>query len=308
MSTPDTTIVAAPIPPLEWPTLLLALALLAGFLALTWFHATMPWWLFVALGAVLASWYGSLQHELIHGHPTRRAGLNAALGFAPLALWLPYPRYRDTHLVHHRDERLTDPIDDPESRYCTPQAWAALGPLGRSIVATQGTLLGRLTLGPAWAIGGFLLAELRAVRDGDAALARVWLGHALALAPLLVWIFAVCGVPAWLYLLAFVQAGTALSLIRSFAEHRARPEIAHRTAIVENSRVLGPLFLFNNLHVAHHRWPHLPWYRLPAAYRAHRDALVAENGGLVYNGYGELFRRFLLRSHDRVVHPLGRAP
>lgn len=308
MSSADRALADAPIAAIEWPTLALAAALIGGFLALTWFHAAMPWWLFTVLGAVLAAWYGSLQHEVIHGHPTRHAAFNAALGFLPIALWLPYPRYRDTHLVHHRDARLTDPIDDPESRYCTPEAWATLGPIARAIVAAQTTLLGRLTLGPAWAIGTFLLAEGRAIRAGDAALARIWLGHAAALVPLLAWVFGVCGVPAWLYLLAFVQCGTSLSLIRSFAEHRAVADVAGRTAIVENSRLLGPLFLFNNLHVAHHAWPHVPWYRLPALYRARRDELVAANGGLVYDGYGDMFRRFLLRGHDRPVHPLGRAP
>ena len=296
------------VPAIEWPTLALAAALHAAFLALTWFHAAIPWWLFAALGAWIAAWYGSLQHELIHGHPTRNATFNAALGFLPIWLWLPYPRYRDTHLVHHRDERLTDPIDDPESRYVTPAAWARLGPLGRLIVHTQTTLLGRLTLGPAWAIGTFLWSELRAMARGDAALARIWLVHAAAIVPVLIWVFAICAVPVWLYLLAIVQGGTALSLIRSFAEHRAEAAVARRTAIVENSRILGTLFLFNNLHVAHHRWPQLPWYRLPAIYRAHRDELVASNGGLVYDGYADLFRRYLLRPHDRPIHRLGRAP
>lgn len=293
---------------IEWPTLALAVSLHAAFLALTWFHAAMAWWLFAVLGAWIAAWYGSLQHELIHGHPTRSATVNAALGFAPIWLWLPYPRYRDTHLVHHRDARLTDPIDDPESRYVTPEAWARLGPLGRFIVHTQTTLLGRLTLGPAWAIGNFLWSDLRAIARGDAVLARIWLVHAIALIPVLIWVFAICGVPLWLYLLAFVQGGTALSLIRSFAEHRAAADVARRTAIVENSRVFGVLFLFNNLHVAHHRWPQLPWYRLPAQYRAHRAELVAGNGGLVYDGYGDLFRRFFLRPHDHPIHRHGRAP
>jgi fatty acid desaturase len=116
-------------------------------------------------------------------------------------------------------------------------------------------------------------------------------------------VFAVCEVPAWLYLLGVVQGGTALSLLRAFAEHRAAHEVAHRTAIVENSTLFGPLFLFNNLHVAHHRWPHVPWYRLPALYAANREALHAANAGLVYDGYGEVFRRFLVAAHDHPVHP-----
>ena len=132
--------------------------------------------------------------------------------------------------------------------------------------------------------------------------------HTVTLVPILFWIFWICGVPAWLYLLGIVQGGLALTLIRSFAEHRAAGPVRQRIAIVENSRVLGPLFLFNNLHAAHHRWPQAPWYRLPALHRAHRAALIAENGNLVYAGYADLFRRFLLSAHDTPVHPLDRAP
>ncbi|MBM3526067.1 MAG: fatty acid desaturase [Alphaproteobacteria bacterium] len=302
------TTATAPVPTIEWPTVALAIVIYGGILSLTWFHAALPWWLFLMLGAWLSAWFGSLQHEIIHGHPTRMTALNAALGYAPFWLWLPYPRYSDTHLTHHRDARLTDPLDDPESRYWTADDWQALGPIGRAIVAAQATLLGRLTLGPPWAIGYFLWTEARTIANGNRALAGIWLWHAVALVPVLVWVFAICGVPAWLYVAAFVQGGLALTLIRSFAEHRAERDVSRRTAVVENSRILGPLFLFNNLHAAHHRWPHLPWYRLPALYAAHRDELVAGNGGLVYAGYGEVFRRFLVKPHDAPMHPLGRAP
>ena len=40
----------------------------------------------------------------------------------PLALWIPYESYRISHLMHHRDDRLTDPLDDPESYYWMPDA------------------------------------------------------------------------------------------------------------------------------------------------------------------------------------------
>ncbi len=296
------------LPAIEWPTLALVLAIHGGWLVLTWFHAAMPWWLFLPLAAWLSAWWGSAQHEILHGHPTRHHALNTALALPPYWLWLPYARYRDTHLIHHRDERLTDPLDDPESRYWTAASWHALGALGRAIVATQASLAGRLTIGPLWVIGRFLCTEFAQLRAGDRALAMIWLAHAAALVPVLAWVFVICGVPAWLYLAGFVQGGLMLTLIRSFAEHRAMSVIGERTATVENSYVLGPLFLFNNLHVAHHRWPGVPWYRLPALHSAHRAALRTWNGGLVYDGYRDLFRRYLFRGHDTPVHPLDRAP
>ncbi len=71
--------------------------------------------------------------------------------------------------------------------------------------------------------------------------------------------------------------------------------------------MFGLLFLHNNLHAAHHADPTVPWYRLPAWYRRNRAALVAANGGLVYDGYLDVARRFLLATHDTPAHPQGRA-
>ena len=43
----------------------------------------------------------------------------------------------------------------------------------------------------------------------------------------------------------------------------------------ENATLLGPVFLFNNLHVAHHTKPALPWYKIPDYYAADRDEMIA---------------------------------
>jgi hypothetical protein len=81
--------------------------------------------------------------------------------------------------------------------------------------------------------------------------------------------------------------------------------VLERTAIVENAPILGLLYLYNNLHAVHHERPVMPWYDIPRWYRANRDRLVRENGGMVYDGYRDVARRFLLREHDAVAHPFG---
>lgn len=293
---------------LEWPTLGLVLGCYAAWLALVLGHAALPLWLWLPLAGFLGALWGSVQHELIHGHPTRRRALNDALGTPPIWLWLPYARYRQSHLTHHRDERLTDPLDDPESRYWTPEAWARLHPVAQALARAQGTLAGRLAIGPFWVVWRFWRGEMAALRRGNPAAARIWARHALWVAMLLGFALGVAGMPLWQYLAGFVWLGTAAALIRSFAEHRAHEEAAKRTAIVENSPFFGFLFLNNNLHVAHHLWPAVAWYRLPALYRARRAELIARNGGLVYDGYAEVFRKFLLRPHHQPVHPTGRVP
>lgn len=294
--------------PVEWPTLSLIVGTYAAWLALTWFHAVLPVLLVAPAGALLIALHSSLQHEMLHGHPTRSRRVNRLLATPPLSLWLPFESYRITHLLHHRDERLTDPLDDPESRYWTDEDWARLGPIGRFLVAAQQTLLGRLVFGPGWSVGRYLAGEARAVWRNEGAARRIWRAHALHLVPVLVWLVFVAKMDLVFYVLAIVYPGTSILLIRSFAEHRAESSVVERTAIVEKSHLLGPLFLFNNLHAVHHAWPTLPWYRIPALYRDNRERFVAENGGLVYHSYLDVARRFLLRPHDAPTHPLGRAP
>jgi fatty acid desaturase len=301
----------APTPPLlpfEWPTVALAAGIYGGWLVLTWWHEQVPLALLVAAGAWLVCWHSSLQHEVLHGHPTRHAQLNRALALPPLALWLPFDRYRALHLKHHHDERLTDPLDDPESRYHSRETWAALGAVGQRLVRAQSTLIGRLTIGPFWAIGRFLAAELTAVRHGDSGRRAIWLQHLIGVAAIIAWLVFVCRMNVGLYLAAFVLPGTALMLVRSFAEHRADAEVGRRTAVVEDFGPLAWLYLFNNLHAAHHAHPRVAWYRLPALYRAGRCDFVNAARGPFYSGYGDVFRRFLFRPHDQPVHPLGRIP
>lgn len=284
----------------EWPTLALAGLIYGLWLAATFYWRTLPWPALALIGGVSVAWQMSLQHEVIHNHPTRWRAFNRALAIWPLALWLPYEIYRVSHLQHHNDSRLTDPLDDPESYYFTPPQWQALRPLGRALWRAQSTLAGRLALGPALAMVRLWAAELRRRDRRQAAI----LGrHALGAAAVLIWVIGVCGMPLWLYFWAFVYVGTALALVRSFAEHRAESQVERRTAIVERSFLLGPLFLFNNLHAVHHLRASLPWYDIPRWYRLNRAAIVELNGGLVYRSYFDVARRYLWRPHDSALHP-----
>jgi fatty acid desaturase len=130
-----------------------------------------------------------------------------------------------------------------------------------------------------------------------------WATHLVGCAAVLIWVVGVCKMSPWVYL-GIVYPGISLSQLRSFAEHRANESLTERTAIVENAPLLGLLFLFNNLHVVHHEHPNLPWYRIPGFYRKHRETLIAKNGGIVYDSYLDVMRRFLFRAHDDPVHPL----
>jgi fatty acid desaturase len=287
----------------EWPTFALALVIYAGWLAVSWWWRELPASLLVILGGWLLAWHGSLQHETIHGHPTRLRWLNKAFGFPPLGLCLPYELYRRSHLRHHRNSHLTDPVEDPESAYLTARAWRRLGPVGRALQRASLTLGGRILLGPILIVVRLLKRELVRLAAGNRKRRRIWIHHLTAVSAILGWVALVCHMPLWIYVSAFVYPGMALTQLRAFAEHRWAADPAHRTAIVEAS-LFGILFLHNNLHAVHHALPQLPWYRLPAVYRAARAEFLRDNGGLLYHGYADVARRFLWRLHDVAVHPL----
>lgn len=293
------------LPAVELPTLLLIVATYAAWLAATSAYRLAPLWLVAPVVAVILTLHSSLQHEILHGHPTRWRALNGLLGVVPLSLWLPYRRYRDLHLTHHINDRLTDPHDDPETNYWNPDDWARLGPLGRGLVRLQLTLAGRILIGPFWRIPRFLYRDLRFLIRNERRARAYWPEHLLWCVPVLLWVKLACGMPIWIYVLAMVIPGNAILGIRSFAEHRARPAVRERTAIVEGSWLLGPLFLFNSLHALHHEEPLMPWYQYHARYRVTRDQLVRANGGLVYSSYLDVARRYLFRPHDVPVHPAG---
>jgi len=293
---------------IEIPTVLIALLAYGGWCAVTLMYGRWPLWIVAPVGAVLVTLHGSLQHEVVHGHPTRWGWVNRLVAIVPLSIWLPYDSYRASHTAHHIDERLTDPLDDPESWYWTAEDWARLSPLTRAVVRISQTLAGRVTIGVYWAIGRYLHAEWRAFLANRKGVRALWLEHLLWCIPVIVWVKVVCGMPLSIYMLAIAIPGTSITLIRSFAEHRARPAFRERIAIVEGSWILGPVFLFNNLHALHHEAPWIPWYEYPARYRRIRERLIAENGGLVYRTYFDVTWRYLLRPHDSPLHPTDRVP
>jgi fatty acid desaturase len=293
---------------IEWPTLLLILAVFSGWLAVTYYYTLLPTWIVVVAGVLLVTLHGSLQHEMVHGHPTRWQDVNRALGMVPLSLWLPFERYRQTHRIHHNDERLTDPLDDPESFYWTPEEWARVGPFSRLFLRVEQTLAGRVIIGCFWRIARFLRAEFLGVVRNERDLQAIWMEHLLWCVPVVLWLHVICGMPIWFYVVALVIPANGIQLIRSFAEHRARPSARERIAVVEGSWILGPLFLFNNLHSLHHESPGIPWYQYHRHYRQVRERLLRENGGLVYDTYFDVARRFLFRPHDGHMHPTGRVP
>ncbi len=79
---------------MEWPTVAVAAAIASGLTATVALHEHLPAVAEVVVIGLLAAWYNSLQHEVIHGHPTPWQAINTAIAIAPLGLVVPFRRYR----------------------------------------------------------------------------------------------------------------------------------------------------------------------------------------------------------------------
>ncbi len=286
---------------IEWPTIVLAVVVYAVLGALVWLHASLPWWVILPIGAYCAALHTSLQHEVLHGHPTGNRIFNEALVFIFPTMWLPYQRYKDTHLQHHNNQHLTDPAKDPESFYLLPDDWAAMPGLKRSLFHFNHTLAGRMLIGPAVGIVRFWSAEFVDILRGDREKAKAWAVFALSCVSVLAYVIW-CGMPVWYYLLLIAYPGISLALVRSYCEHQAAEVVDHRTILVECSPFWSLLFLNNNLHVAHHERPSLAWYKLPAYYQAERDMLLARNNGYRMS-YAQIFWRYFFRAKEPLSYP-----
>jgi fatty acid desaturase len=288
---------------IDGPTWIVAFVLYSAWFLLVWYHASLPWYAIMPVGAYLTAWHFSLQHEAIHSFRGVPKWLRFAVVFPPLGLWFPFPLYRKSHRTHHRDEDLAVPGVDTESYYVRKEDWDRMGAVWHAILMFNQTLLGRLAIGPLLRLRLLVIREIRRVRSGDRSHLPHWAIHVVAVALLFWFISGVCKFPWWQYVLLVAYPGMSLGLLRAFYEHRAAAAAAERTASVESNFVFGMLFLYNNLHVVHHRNPAMPWYEIPRYYRQNKDALLQANGQFVFSGYGVLARKFLLVPVFKPVHP-----
>jgi fatty acid desaturase len=276
-----------------------AVGIAAGFATVLLRHESLPTPVVVIALALLGAWYNSLQHEVVHGHPTPWRRVNTALAAAPLGLVVPFTVYRETHLAHHRADPLTDPDIDPESFYVSAATWSRCGPVRRAGLRAMRTLAGRMVLGPPVAA----VQWWRRVIAGPPARIAT---HVAAVAVILLGVRA-SGLAVGVYVLGVAWAGGALSLLRSFAEHR-QSDSGTSSAIVHAGWFLSLLFLNNNLHHTHHARPGVPWYGLPDVHARIGGDRVAAAGAGLYGGYGEISRRYLFRPFDELVsRPAGEA-
>ena len=281
----------------EWPTIFLFIATYILWITITLWHSQLPAIVVVVTLVYLVTLHSSLQHEVIHGHPTPWNSVNTALAFPALGLAVPYERYELLHLQHHRNWLLTDPYEDSESYFLSAKQWSRCSGLQQTLFNWHNTLVGRLVLGPILMLIRWTGAEIKLARTNHT-IKYSWLKHTFSAICVAVWLL-LCDMSLLFYCVFVAYPAISLLMLRAFTEHLPEENVADRSAVVESNIVMQLLYLNNNFHRVHHDHPEVPWYQLASLYRTHYKHKVNN----VYSGYGELFRRYAFTRRFPVAHP-----
>lgn len=284
----------------EWRTLLVVFAVYGlTVLTVVRYEVLTPWLAIPMLG-VLGAWHLSMQHEVLHGHPFKNQGLNDAIGGIPVTLWIPYLAFKKDHHEHHLSD-LTNPALDNESYYVSQEQWDKAGRIRRAAWTANRTILFRMFVWTIVSTITYVLTVLkRAVRGEQGDRLAVML-HVVGVV-FVVYLVSLSSMPLWQFALGTVYGGRILNAIRPFPEHKYQSGVETRTAMIMAGPFMSLLMLNNNLHVAHHEEPGVPWYRYDKLMHRVNAVERARDAGVLYEGgYAEIFRRFSFTPVDSPV-------
>ena len=284
----------------EWKTLGVIVAVYGLTVLTVVRYDVLTVWLAVPLLAVLGAWHLSMQHEVLHGHPFKNQFLNDAIGSIPVTLWIPYLAFKKDHHEHHKSD-LTNPELDNESYYVTQEQWDDAGPIRRAAWTANRTILFRMFV---WTIVSTIsyvtLVLKRAIRNEQGDRLAVAL-HIVGVASV-VYLVSLSSMPLWQFALGTVYGGRILNAIRPFPEHKYQSGVETKTAMIMAGPVMSLLMLNNNLHIAHHDDPKIPWYRVNEFSKRVNAVERAREAGVLYEGgYAEVFRKFSFTPVDSPV-------
>jgi fatty acid desaturase len=284
----------------EWRTLAVVIAVYGLTVLTVLRYDVLTPWLAVPMLAVLGAWHLSMQHEVLHGHPFKNQFLNDAIGGIPVTLWIPYLAFKKDHHEHHLSD-LTNPALDNESYYVSQEQWDKAGRIRRAAWTANRTILFRMFVWTIVSTITYVLSVLkRAVRGEKGDRLAVAL-HVVGLV-FVVYLVSLSSMPLWQFALGTTYGGRILNAIRPFPEHKYQSGVETRTAMIMAGRFMSLLMLNNNLHVAHHDEPGVPWYRYDTLMQRVNAVQRARDAGVLYEGgYAEVFRRFSFTPVDSPV-------
>ena len=251
---------------------------------------------------IILTFHGSVQHEILHGHPTRYQGFNDLLAYPSLALWSPYLVYKSSHLKHHEDINLTIPNVDPESYFISKDEWDMLGGYRQKLAEFNMTLLGRLILGPFWYFIALKKEFVMSFKKVFSINFLIWFSHEVFVVVLLYFIWSFFNIHFLVYIGCAYMA-QALTMLRSFYEHRPSSNPNHRSIIMHTSLLMRILFLNNSYHFVHHKNPNMSWHQIPREYKSNSEKYKQSNSYFLEKGYFTWFKKYLFKPVDKPKHP-----
>lgn len=245
-----------------WPTLALFLAAAAvhALAAYAGIAGYAPAWLCVLVCGVMAYAQFTPLHDAVHKGLSKRPWLNEAVGCLSGAyIFTPFEPFRLNHLTHHA--HTNDPDRDPDF-WVNGKTWLGLALRCATLLEYHHFAYFKLNarLGRALVTGLGELFLFWAVFAGFC-----WAGYAKEVV---------------LYWFLPAKLGTAaLGLLFDYWPHRPHTERGRMrdTAVIE-PRFFDPFFLGQNVHLIHHLFPTIPWYRYRSALRALEPGIRAEGG------------------------------
>ncbi|HEV2569144.1 fatty acid desaturase [Sphingomonas sp.] len=256
-------------PRVAWPTLTFAALLLlvqAGLLALGIAGNLSPWWLTLPLGLCAYLSY-TPAHEAIHRNIVRSRRfdpVNRLIGWwSALSTGMSWPLLLRTHLAHHTH---TNAPEDPDA--------FVQGSLPRLFALAALSVGTNLIPVPIWGlIYGKKVPNLGYLDGWKVMSAAEWRQHQIAhtLTCLGVWslIFAGQGAAVFaLYVVPATMGRLLMGIFLSWLPHRPFTSgDRYRTATIRNGRLLALVSMGHSLHLVHHLWPRVPFYRYGKLYR-----------------------------------------
>ena len=263
-----------------WPTILLALVAFAGHVLVAVAHA--QGWIGDVPTFFLAALFGYLAftplHEAAHGNIAGQSNagrLESIIGWlSGLQLAAPMPAFKVLHLRHHG--KTNHPEDDPD-------IWVVAS--GGSALVRALTLTARcFTLLPHYYVHFFRgsASKTRGAREQRTKVVLAFLGLIALATGLSLLGFGKTLLIAWI---APAFAATALlGLLFDWLPHRPHTS---RERYKDTSAIDAPLgvpLLGQHLHLIHHLYPRVPFYRYRAVFDALRPVLVEKGAPILVLG------------------------
>lgn len=256
-------------PEIAWPTIILT-AIIAplhiGLLLLGLSGAVSPWILILPLG-ISAYLHYTPAHEAIHRNIVRSRRfdpVNRAIGWwSALLTGMTWPLLLRTHLAHHAH---TNGERDPDA--------FVQGSLGRLFALAAISVVTNLVPVPIWklVVGqnqpnlGYLDAW-KVMRPGE------WRTHQIVHSAICIAVWAAVamghGVEVFaLYVLPATIGRLLMGIFLSWLPHR--PFVhgdRYRASVLRRGWLLSIASVGHSMHLVHHLWPRVPFYRYAALYR-----------------------------------------